>query len=100
MSECSMYLNDGKGYACAGQANAKDSPPLLSKVPIDLDFEENLGAAPPMGSTTKKFHFLILLLQQKLIVYLYLYVLLCSTIRISRDLQDKTLMLFVNEIHL
>ena len=52
-----MYLNDGKGYACAGQANAKDSPPLLSKVPIDLDFEENLGAAPPMGSSTNKVSF-------------------------------------------
>ena len=52
-----MYLNDGKGYACAGQANAKDSPPFLSKVPIDFESEENLGAAPPMGSSTNKVSF-------------------------------------------
>ena len=53
-----VYLNDGKGYAWAGQARAKDSPPFLSKVPIDFESEENLGAAPPMGSTTNKELFL------------------------------------------
>ena len=49
-----LYLNDGSGYACAGQASANDSPPILSKVPIDFDSEENLGAAPPIGSDAIK----------------------------------------------
>ena len=49
-----LYLNDGSGYACAGQASANDSPPILSNVPIDFDSEENLGAAPPIGSDAIK----------------------------------------------
>ena len=49
-----LYLNVGKGYACAGQASANESPPILSNVPIDFDSEENLGAAPPMGSNAIK----------------------------------------------
>ena len=52
-----LYLNDGKGYAWAGQTRAKDSPPRSSKVPIDFELEENLGAAPPIGSVVNKIHF-------------------------------------------
>ena len=49
-----LYLNVGKGYACAGQASANESPTIFSNVPIDFDSEENFGAAPPMGSNAIK----------------------------------------------
>ena len=46
---CNHYLNDGTGAPCAGHNNDTMSFSLLTKR-LSLASEENLGAAPPMGS--------------------------------------------------
>ena len=46
---CKHYLNDGTGAPCAGHNNDTMSFSLLTKR-LSLASEENLGAAPPMGS--------------------------------------------------
>ena len=47
---CKNYLYEGKGKACAGQIKAKASPNNFSKVPNDLESDENFGIALPIGS--------------------------------------------------
>ena len=49
---CKHYLNDGTGAPCAGHNNDTMSFSLLTKR-LSLASEENLGAAPPIGSMKK-----------------------------------------------
>ena len=47
------YLKKGRGEAWAGQSKANVCPFDFSKDPNDLESDENLGAAPPIGSAKK-----------------------------------------------
>ena len=47
-----LYLNDGRGEACAGHDNDKDKPNGFWYV-SDFLVLENLGAVPPTGSISK-----------------------------------------------
>ena len=49
---CKHYLNDGTGAPCAGHNNDTMSFSFLTKR-LSLASEENLGAAPPIGSMKK-----------------------------------------------